>query len=160
MSRELFTDLNKNAKQVNLARELILDDLSIERGVCAPWSPMKPPPILPTSFRYRWCDGKDAVNRFDQNYYVNSLVHLKLLLDTILDLSPPRDPMEKDKVEKFIKSLNTSLGTAPYNRVSRVASGDRTLMEVFAQDYCDPEGTSKFHSCVSPRTSLSLLKRV
>ncbi len=105
------------------SRQLILDDLSIEarclRTLVTNETATDSADFLPLSM-VRW---QDAVNRFDQNYYVNSLVHLKLLLDTILDLSPPRDPMEKDKVEKFIKSLNTSLGTRAVNRVSRVASG-------------------------------------
>ncbi|MCY2991744.1 MAG: hypothetical protein NTY19_28300 [Planctomycetota bacterium] len=141
VSRELFTDLNKNAKQVDQARQLILDDLSIEarclRMLVTNETATDSMVELPLSL-VRW---QDAVNRFDQNYYVNSLVHMDLLLDTILDLKPPRsDPMDKGQVTAFIESLNESLGVENSSGKAKLVAGGRSLTDVFEGDYCDPDG--------------------
>lgn len=140
VSRELFTDLNKNAKQVDQARQLILDDLSVGarcvRTLVTNETSSDSKELLPLTL-VRW---QDAINRFDQSYYVNSLVHLDLLVDMVLDLSPPRDPMDKKQVEEFLRSLSTSLGTSEGGRGRELRAGERTLNQVFVEDYCDPEG--------------------
>src|SRR5262249_33111295 len=86
IARELFTDLNKNAKAVDLARELILDDWSISarclRTLITQETAKDDPTVLPLTL-VRW---QDPSNRFDQSYYLNSLVHLELLVDSALDL--------------------------------------------------------------------------
>lgn len=72
ISRELFTDLNKNAKTVDRARELILDDKSIHarcvRTLVTNVTPQDDANCLPLSL-VRWQDNN---NRFDESYYINS----------------------------------------------------------------------------------------
>ena len=110
ISRELFTDLNKNAKTVDRARELILDDKSIHarcvRTLLTDSTGKDSQNLLPLSL-VRW---QDNVNKFDSSYYLNSLVHLDLLVKALLDLNEPKDPMEEKQIKIYIKGINEALG--------------------------------------------------
>ena len=135
ISRELFTDLNKNAKTVDRARELILDDRSINarcvRTLLTEKTAEDSNAIIPLSL-VRW---QDDSNRFDTSYYLNSLVNLDLLVSDLLDLNPPRDPMEKNQVMGFIKSVNSALGID--NR--EVEYENRPLSRYYEEDCCDDD---------------------
>ena len=134
LSRELFTDLNKNAKAVDRARELILDDWSIEarcmRTLVTAETARDSKDLLPLTL-VRW---QEENNRFDTGYYLNSLVHLDLLLDSVLELRPPRDPMEKDQVVEYIDSINTALGES-----GELRAGERSLKQVYQEEYLDSD---------------------
>ncbi len=136
ISRELFTDLNKNAKTVDKARELILDDKSINaqcvRTLLTERTGEDSKERLPLSL-VRW---QDDSNRFDSSYYLNSLVHLDLLVSATLDLKPPRDPMDKKQVNEFIKSINSALGI----NEQEVEYQGRLLSQYYSEDYCDEDG--------------------
>lgn len=133
IARELFTDLNKNAKTVDKARELILDDKSISaqcvRTLLTGSTGEDAKDKLPLSL-VRW---QDDSNRFDTSYYLNSLVNLDLLISAILDLKPPRDPMEKKQVTDFIKSIDFSLGIDN----KKIEYNGRSLEDYYIEDYCD-----------------------
>jgi hypothetical protein len=135
LSRELFTDLNKNAKAVDRARELILDDWSIEalcmRTLVTAETARDSTEVLPLTL-VRW---QEENNRFDQGYYLNSLVHLDLLLDSVLKLEPPRNPMEKDEVLAYIKSISDSL-----HESGELSDGERSLRQVYLDEYLDGDG--------------------
>jgi hypothetical protein len=134
LSRELFTDLNKNAKAVDRARELILDDWSIEarcmRTLVTSETARDSKDVLPLTL-VRW---QEENNRFDTSYYLNSLVHLDLLLDSVLELRPPHNPMEKDEVVGYIDSINTALGEN-----GELRAGDRSLNQVYQDEYLDSD---------------------
>jgi hypothetical protein len=136
IARELFTDLNKNAKTVDKARELILDDKSISaqcvRTLLTESTAKDTKDRLPLSL-VRW---QDDSNRFDSSYYLNSLVHLDLLVSAILDLKPPRDPMEKKQVFDFLESIDSALGIND----KEVQYEGRSLKEYYVEDYCDEDG--------------------
>lgn len=136
IARELFTDLNKNAKTVDKARELILDDKSINarcvRTLLTASTGEDNKDKLPLSL-VRW---QDDSNRFDSSYYLNSLVHLDLLISATLDLKPPADPMEEKQVLKFIDSINSSLGIDD----REVHYDGRSLSQYYKEDYCDEDG--------------------
>lgn len=110
IAREIFTDLNKNAREVDLATQIILDDLSVEsccvRSLVTPTTCTDAPGLLPLTL-LRW---QEANNRFDQRYYLNSLVNLHLLVKDLLIL-PSVDPMSKSDVLNFIKHVSKLLGT-------------------------------------------------
>jgi hypothetical protein len=110
IAREIFTDLNKNAREVDLATQIILDDLSIEaccvRSLITPTTCTDDEKLLPLSL-LRW---QEANNRFDQKFYLNSLVNLHLLVKDLLGLRPP-DPMSKSDVTAFIGNITSLLGT-------------------------------------------------
>ncbi|AFY88149.1 hypothetical protein Chro_2675 [Chroococcidiopsis thermalis PCC 7203] len=137
ISRELFTDLNKNAKTVDKARELILDDKSINaqcvRTLLTESTTEDIPGLLPLSL-VRW---QDDFNRFDTSYYLNSLVHLNLLVSEILELKDKelRDPMDKKQVMGFIKSINDALGI----NGQEVKDGERPLTRYYLEDCCEDE---------------------
>lgn len=137
IARELFTDLNKNAKTVDKARELILDDKSINaqcvRTLLTESTTEDVVGLLPLSL-VRW---QDDINRFDTSYYLNSLVHLNLLVSEILELKDKelRDPMDKKQVMGFIKSINDALGIDG----QEVKDGERPLTRYYLEDCCEDE---------------------
>lgn len=110
IAREIFTDLNKNAREVDLATQIILDDLSVEaccvRSLVTDSTCTDDENLLPLSL-LRW---QEANNRFDQKYYLNSLVNLHLLVKDLLGFKAP-DPMNKNEVLSFIGSASRLLGT-------------------------------------------------
>lgn len=136
ISRELFTDLNKNAKTVDRARELILDDKSIHarcvRTLLTDSTAQDAQDLLPLSL-VRW---QDDVNKFDNSYYLNSLVHLDLLVKALLDLKEPSDPMEERQIKTFIKDINQTLGIDG----KEVEYEGRTLTQYYEEDCCDEDG--------------------
>lgn len=109
IAREIFTDLNKNAREVDLATQIILDDLSVEsccvRSLVTDSTCKDDDYLLPLSL-LRW---QEANNRFDQRYYLNSLVNLHLLVKELLSLRAP-DPMSKSEVLAFIGEASKLLG--------------------------------------------------
>lgn len=136
ISRELFTDLNKNAKTVDRARELILDDKSIHarcvRTLLTDSTAKDAENLLPLSL-VRW---QDDVNKFDNSYYLNSLVHLDLLVKALLDLKEPSDPMEEKQIRTYIKDINQTLGIDG----KEVEHEGRTLTQYYEEDCCDDDG--------------------
>lgn len=140
VARELFTDLNKNAKEVDFAREIILDDRSVEsrslRLLVTDETATDRQDRLPLSM-VRW---QEAINRFDQGYYVNSLVHMYQLIELALDLKPPKDPLDETSVQAYIGTLDDSLGLPDATGSRAIRVGSRSLKEVFASEYCDSDG--------------------
>lgn len=110
IAREIFTDLNKNAKEVDRATQIILDDLSLEarcvRSLVTPTTCTDHTDLLPLSL-LRW---REPNNRFDQKYYLNSIVNLHLLIKDLFGLKSP-DPMDQAEVREFIKQAKYLLGT-------------------------------------------------
>ena len=110
IAREIFTDLNKNAREVDLATQIILDDLSIEsccvRSLVTDSTCSDDDVLLPLSL-LRW---QEANNRFDHRYYLNSLVNLHLLVKDLLGLKAI-EPMNKSEVLGFIGAVSKLLGT-------------------------------------------------
>jgi hypothetical protein len=136
IARELFTDLNKNAKTVDKARELILDDKSINaqcvRTLVTERTAEDAKDRLPLSL-VRW---QDDSHKFDTSYYLNSLVHLDLLVSATLNLKPPRDPMDKKQVNEFIDSIDSALGIED----QKIQYEGRSLTQYYSEDYCDEDG--------------------
>ncbi len=110
IAREIFTDLNKNAREVDLATQIILDDLNIEaccvRSLVTDATCTYDEHLLPLSL-LRW---QEANYRFDQKYYLNSLVNLHLLVKDLLGLKAP-EPMSKKDALQFIGDVSKLLGT-------------------------------------------------
>jgi hypothetical protein len=135
IARELFTDLNKNAKVVDKARELILDDKSINaqcvRTLLTDSTTEDSHELIPLSL-VRW---QDDTNRFDSSYYLNSLVHLNLLISDLLDLKLPKDPIDYNQVLSFIESINLALGIDG----KEVHYEGRPLSRYYLEDCCDEE---------------------
>ncbi|HEX8697326.1 MAG TPA: hypothetical protein VF815_00685, partial [Myxococcaceae bacterium] len=136
IARELFTDLNKNAKTVDTARQLVLDDWDLTarcvRELITDEAARDSKNVLPLTL-IRW---QDAINRFDTSFYLNSLVHLQMLVEDVLNL-PPLKAMDGPAVRDYIKRVGAVLG----NDGALVdPETKRTLLDVYEKDYCDPEG--------------------
>jgi hypothetical protein len=146
IAREIFTDLNKNAKEVDLATQIILDDRSlasccvrslITEGTCADHDEKLPLSLL------RW---QDANNRFDQRYFLNALVNLHVIVEDLLDLNPPtREAMEKNKVLTFINAAKQVVGMPdPQTGESKLVNSDgQDLEEFYKQRFLDEEDEPK-----------------
>jgi hypothetical protein len=136
IAREVFTDLNKNAKTVDEARELILDDRSLSarctRTLINGTTCSDHKELIPLS-AIRW---QDANNRFDRSYYLNSVLNLKQLVELVLDLDEPRDPLNASQVERYIKSIDSALG-GPGKKFS---DGTELLGEYYKKNYLESEG--------------------
>lgn len=138
IAREIFSDLNKNAREVDMATQIILDDRSVAsccvRSLITDSTCMDDDTLLPLSL-LRW---QEANNRFDQRYYLNSLVNLHLIVEDLLDLEPPlKDPMNKSKALDFIRKASLQLGTGEQRRIE-----DRgmDLREFYEKEFLDDEG--------------------
>jgi hypothetical protein len=138
IAREIFSDLNKNAREVDMATQIILDDRSVAsccvRSLITDSTCMDDDVLLPLSL-LRW---QEANNRFDQKYYLNSLVNLHLIVEDLLDLEPPlKDPMNKSKALEFIRKASSQLGTGEQRRIE-----DRgiDLKEFYEKEFLDDEG--------------------
>lgn len=141
IAREIFTDLNKNAREVDLATQIILDDRSlasccvrslITEGTCCYDDRLLPLSLL------RW---QDANNRFDQRYFLNSLVNLHLIIEDLLDLTPPtKDPMDKGKALKFIRDASSRVGILnPETGKKQIVSDGMDLLSYYEQKFLDNE---------------------
>jgi hypothetical protein len=136
VAREIFTDLNKNAKKVDEAREIILDDRSLEalaaRTLVTAETSKDSTELLPLSL-VRW---QDANARFDQGFFLNSLVHLHQVVQIALDLRPPKNPMDTDGCEKFITSLSEAVGAGS---PPEVMHEDVSLLSYYRQNFVADE---------------------
>lgn len=143
VSRELFTDLNKNARVVDQARELVLDDFSIEprcvRSLVTDEAAQDDPSHerIPLSL-VRW---QEENARFDSSYYINSIINLESLVSLVLGLKTPRDPMDKDEVFVFIQSVNDSIGLRSPGGSGRELRNERgkSLKGVYESQYIDED---------------------
>ncbi|MCB1091360.1 MAG: hypothetical protein KDL87_07510 [Verrucomicrobiae bacterium] len=139
IAREIFTDLNKNAREVDMATQIILDDRSVAsccvRELVTESTCVDDDTLLPLSL-LRW---QEANNRFDQKYYLNSLVNLHLIVEDLLDLEPPpaREAMSKSRALAFIEKASRQLGTGPDRRIE-----DRgvDLKEFYTKEFLDEDG--------------------
>jgi hypothetical protein len=138
VAREIFTDLNKNAREVDMATQIILDDRSVVsccvRELVTDSTCTDDDKLLPLSL-LRW---QEANNRFDQKYYLNSLVNLHLIVEDLLDLEPPtREAMNKGRALAFIEKASKQLGTGPQRRIE-----DRgvDLLEFYTKEFLGDDG--------------------
>lgn len=138
IAREIFTDLNKNAKEVDLATQIVLDDRSLEsrcvrslvtRSTCEDSAVLLPLSLL------RW---REANNRFDNRHFLNSLINLHLIVKDLLGVQIPNNPMDASKVTSYIRNLEDCLGDEfEGKRCLRV--NNKNLMDTYASDYFDAE---------------------
>lgn len=136
IAREIFTDLNKNAKEVDLATQIILDDRSLEsccvRSLITTRTCEDHETLLPLSL-LRW---REANNRFDTRYYLNSLINIHLIVEDIIGLDLPSDPMDKSSVLKYITAVERALG-AESNGVFRLELKGKSLQEYYDETFFD-----------------------
>lgn len=138
IAREIFTDLNKNARQVDEATQIVLDDRSLEsrcvRAIVTPSTCEDSEHLLPLSL-LRW---REANNRFDQRYYLNSLVNLHLIVKDLLGLQMPQDPMSANEVRRYIHTLENTLGDFVDGKKSILYEG-KSLLEAYESDFFDTD---------------------
>ncbi len=138
IAREIFSDLNKNAKEVDMATQIILDDRSVAscsvRSLITESTCTEDGMLLPLSL-LRW---QEANNRFDQKYFLNSLVNLYLIVEDLLDLDPPvKDPLNKMKSMEFVRKVKAQLGIGPDQRLEDQGVD---LQEYYEKEFLGEDG--------------------
>lgn len=134
VAREIFTDLNKNARSVDEAREIVLDDRSLP-ALCARQLVTRDTGAdsdieLPLTL-VRW---QEANARFDQGYFINSLVNLHQLVEGTLQLETPSDPLDAAEVKKYIKTIDANLSAS-----GCFTDGELSLEEYYKKNYLSAE---------------------
>jgi len=151
IAREIFTDLNKNAKEVDLATQIILDDRSIEaccvRKMITESTGQDHEKLLPLSL-LRW---QDANYKFDTSYYLNSLVNLFLVVKELLDFEPPKDSTDKAEVLKFIQKYEQTLGVGPYRQIQ---VDGFSLKDYYLANYCEKIDDDNFGDPHTPFSNI------
>jgi hypothetical protein len=112
--REVFIDLNMNARPVLRSRQILLDDQEIEsvclRTLLAKRIGEDEPDKLPLGLVH-WQHNVSAKFNTGINTapFITTVELLNLIIRDLLDLDRPKDPLDENQVRKFIQSLEDSL---------------------------------------------------
>ncbi|MBP8810893.1 MAG: hypothetical protein KBG48_08840 [Kofleriaceae bacterium] len=112
--REVFIDLNKSAKAVLRARRILLDDQEIEsrcvRQLLAPRIGEVTRDRLPLGLVHWQHNVTAKFNAGKQTGpFVTTVELLYSIVKDVLEISPPKDPLEEAYVRKFVASVEDSL---------------------------------------------------
>lgn len=141
--RALFIDLNKHAKTVNRARQILLDDrdthaVAVRRLVGGQLSEhldelMESPPRLPLSL----VDWHTEQAKFDMGPYITTVLGLDWIVSRVLDTRPINDYMDYNAAGRQIERLQTRLGVDLAPALLRVEELQNVKMSPFV--YSDEE---------------------
>jgi hypothetical protein len=112
--REVFIDLNMNARPVIRSRQILVDDQEIEsvclRTLLATRIGEDQPGRLPLGLVH-WQHNVSAKFNTGTNTapFITTVELLNLIIRDLLDLERPRDPLDEGQVRKFVQSLEDSL---------------------------------------------------
>lgn len=149
VARDIFTDLNKNARKVDEARELILDDRSLEaecvRRLVTNETCRDASDSLPLSL-VRW---QEANNRFDSKYYLNSLLNLHQVVKIAVPVKDLGSPLDPDKVRDYIRELCDCLVGSSHD----LSADGQSLLSYYDERYVtnEDEGECKPFVHLPPR---------
>jgi hypothetical protein len=144
VARDIFTDLNKHAREVDEAREIILDDKSFEaecvrrlvtNDTCRDSSDQLPLSLI------RW---QDPNHRFDSKYFLNSLLNLHQLVRLAVPAGRITNPLEVDSVRAYIKRLGECL----YGVADKLAVDGMSLLAHYEDKYVVDEDADDFRPFV------------
>lgn len=111
--REIFIDLNKSAKAVSRTRQILLDDQTIEsrcvRALLAGRIGDKEDGVLPLGLVH-WQGEVGAKFNIGERTapFITTVELLNSIIGIILDLQPPKDPLNDGQVVKFVESLENT----------------------------------------------------
>ncbi|MGI9885745.1 DNA sulfur modification protein DndB [Vibrio chagasii] len=107
--REVFVDLNKHAKLISNARQILLDDQDLESICTRNLLVGKTREELPDKLPLGLVNWKDDSVKFDSGSYFTSVSVLHMVIKDILSIKYPEDPLDEDHVRSFSKSVEDSL---------------------------------------------------
>lgn len=133
MMRTIFIDLNKHARNVSRARQILLDDRDpfsrcvrtvlsgeLSDGMTALESD---PPCLPLSL----VDWHSEQAKFDRGPYITTILGLEWLVSLVLGQKTIADPTNYSKFESQISKLSFRLGVNLSDASSRLETAKETL---------------------------------
>jgi hypothetical protein len=112
--REVFIDLNKHAREVRRSRRILLDDQEIEsrclRGLLAPVVGQRVEGRLPLGIVH-WQHNESAKFNTGEKTgpFITTVELLYSIIQDILELSTPKDPLDDKQVRAFVNSLEEAL---------------------------------------------------
>jgi hypothetical protein len=115
--REVFIDLNKHAKEVKRARRILLDDQEIEsrclRQLLAERMGDRPPGRLPLALVH-WQHNESAKFNTGEKTgpFITTVELLHAIVQELLDLKHPKDPMDESQVRRFVASIEGALSVS------------------------------------------------
>jgi len=107
--REVFVDLNKHAKLVSNARQILLDDQDLESKCTRNLLATKTREETTTTLPLGLVNWKDDSVKFDTGPYITSVSVLHLVIKDFLNIKYPDDPLDEGSVVKFINSVEQTL---------------------------------------------------
>ncbi len=112
--REVFIDLNKSAQAVTRARRILLDDQEIEcrciRQLLAPRIGEVSAERLPLGLVHWQHNVTAKFNSGKQTGpFITTVELLYSIMKDVLDLKPPKDPLEEADIRRFVKSVEDAL---------------------------------------------------
>jgi hypothetical protein len=131
MMRRLFIDLNKHARTVSRARQILLDDRDpasicvrtvVGSELCTGAAQLQAsPPILPLSL----VDWHSEQAKFEVGPYLTTILGLDWAVANVLTIKPFEDPMAFDEAERLIDRLERMLGISLANARERLVESRR-----------------------------------
>lgn len=115
--REIFIDLNRSAKMVVRARQILLNDQEIEsravRSLLAPRVGVEVPGRLPLGLVH-WQHNVSAKfnSGAETGPFVTTVELLHLIVTDLLRISRPKDPFDENQVRQFVLSAESALGVS------------------------------------------------
>lgn len=117
--REVFIDLNKHAKEVRRSRRILLDDQEIEsrclRQLLAPCVGQRADGRLPLGVVH-WQHNESAKFNVGEKTapFITTVELLYSIVQDLLDLKIPRDPLMESQVRAFVSSIENSLHVSDF----------------------------------------------
>jgi hypothetical protein len=117
--REVFIDLNMNAKTVARARQILLSDQNIEarclREVIATRIGTDEPGRLPLGLIH-WQHNESAKFNIGEKTgpFITTVELLNAIIGDVLDIKYPKDPLDEAQVRRFVKSVEESLSVSKF----------------------------------------------
>lgn len=160
MTQRLFIDLNKHARTVSRARQILLDDrdpasICVRTVVGAELQTgaaqlRESPPTLPLSL----VDWHSEQAKFDDGPYLTTILGLDWAVANLLTIKPFEDPMAFDETACLIERLERMLGISldqardrlvdsrryerPFSFIEEPVNELRMISEGFRQRWCRP----------------------
>jgi hypothetical protein len=117
--REIFIDLNMNARTVARARQILLADQDIEarclREIIASRIGVNEEGRLPLGLIH-WQHNESAKFNIGERTgpFLTTVELLHLIIRDVLDLKRPRDPSEETEIRRFVKSIEDALSVSQF----------------------------------------------
>ncbi len=146
--REIFIDLNMNAKSVARSRQILLDDQGIEsrclRQLLAPRVGEEVANRLPLGLVH-WQHNESAKFNIGEKTgpFITTVELLNAIVRDTLDLKRPNDPNDESQVRTFVDSIEAALSVSDYIKGHEARYVDLVPLRAYVDEHYLKEGFEK-----------------